>query len=345
MPKLPPVKKYVVGNVRIYRIPCWVFEYLSARVYLILGAGPATLVDTGSGQGESTEQILAGIETVREEFGEDVAVGDIRRILITHGHVDHVGGLWQMLEHTDAQLGIHPLDCRAITMPEERAVLGKRRMLDFLRRAGVESKRCEEIVGPDRYRRVKRPGIPVTYSLEDGLELDGIRVIHTPGHAPGHVCLAIGDVLLTGDHILAKTVSQQWPESMIPHTGLGHYLDSLDKIASTGRFALGLPAHEPVIEEIKHRVDVIRASHERRLGRIVNIVAESSSPLSIDQITDRMYSTRTGFHAVLALTDVGARVEYLHQHGRLEVVNLDEVERAAIPVCRYVAPPCAGPIE
>ena len=73
MPKLPPVKRFEASNgVRVYRIPCQVFDYLSARVYLLLGAGPPTLVDTGSGQGESTAQILAGLKTVRTEFGESV---------------------------------------------------------------------------------------------------------------------------------------------------------------------------------------------------------------------------------------------------------------------------------
>ena len=62
MPNLPNVKRFVTpGGVRIYRIPCRVFEYLTARVYLLVGAGPPTLVDTGSGQGQCTDQILAGL--------------------------------------------------------------------------------------------------------------------------------------------------------------------------------------------------------------------------------------------------------------------------------------------
>ncbi len=70
MPVLPPVKKFVSQTgVRIYRIPCQVLPALSARVYLLLGAGPPTLVDTGSGLEMSTRHILAGVGTVRQEFG------------------------------------------------------------------------------------------------------------------------------------------------------------------------------------------------------------------------------------------------------------------------------------
>ena len=73
MPHLPPVSRFESNTgVRIYRIPCRVFETLSARVYLLLGAGPVTLVDTGSGLELCNRDILAGLETVRREFGESV---------------------------------------------------------------------------------------------------------------------------------------------------------------------------------------------------------------------------------------------------------------------------------
>ena len=122
MPVLPPVKKFVSQTgVRIYRIPCQVLPALSARVYLLLGAGPPTLVDTGSGLEMSTRHILAGVETVRREFNEPIHLGDIGRIMISHGHTDHVGGLPDLLPLTAAQVAIHPLDREVITSNREFA--------------------------------------------------------------------------------------------------------------------------------------------------------------------------------------------------------------------------------
>ena len=58
-------------------------------------------------------------------------------------------------------------------------------------------------------------------------------------------------------------------------------------------------------------------------------------PISLYEIILETYPEVTGFRAVLAMTDVGSRVEYLHQRGELAVVNLDELEREPDAVYRY----------
>ena len=171
--------------------------------------------------------------------------------------------------------------------------------------------------------------------MADGEDLDGLRIIHTPGHSPGHVCIGVGNILLSADHILARTVPQQWPESVAAYTGLGHYLDSLEKIERMPGFELTLAAHEQAIHDLYGRIETIRGAHVRRLDRLLDMLAAASGPLSIDEITGQLYPEVTGFRAVLAITDVGSRVEYLHQRGRLAVANLDEVEREQNAVCRY----------
>ena len=335
MSTLPPVRQFTTrSGLRIYRIPCQVFADLSARVYLLLGAGPPTLIDAGSGQGESTAHILAGLETVRSEFGEKVRPADIGRILITHGHLDHVGGLADLLSHTKAEVAVHPLDARPITAGDEHAVLANRRLDTFFQQAGLDAAQRAKLIAASRFAR-RRRSVPVGMLLSDGQELDGLRIIHTPGHSPGHVCIAAGEVLLCADHILARTIPQQWPESLAAYTGLGHYLDSLEKIERMGGFTLALGAHEPVMHDLYGRIATIRATQLRRLDRVLDIVGTSEHPPSIAEITRRMYADAHGFRGVLAMTDVGARVEYLHQRGRLAVANLDEVEREERPVCRY----------
>jgi glyoxylase-like metal-dependent hydrolase (beta-lactamase superfamily II) len=336
MSALPPVKKFVSNTgVRIYRIPCQVFEALSARVYLLLGAGPPTLVDVGSGLGSSTRHIVAGLEAVQREFGEPVRIGDLGRIIVSHGHSDHVGGLTDLLQHAAAQVAVHPLDSLAIASHREHVAVGNSRLGAFLQQAGVDPDRRAEMLKISHFRGRQIEGVTIGLSLTDGQQLDGLRIIHTPGHSPGHICIGVGNILLSADHVLAQTVPQQWPESTAAFTGLGHYLESLDKVARLPGFELTLAAHEQTIHDVYARIETIRGAHMRRLDRLLDTLGKAAEPLSVDGITRLLYPEATAFRAVLAITDVGSRIEYLHQRGRLTVANLDEVEGEDRAVFRY----------
>lgn len=336
MPRLPATKRFVSANgARIYRIPCEVLPDLSGRVYLVVGAGPPTLVDTGSGEEPAIRQVLAGLETVRREFNEPVRLGDVKRILITHAHIDHFGGLWELLRHTQAEVGVHALDRRRITAFAEREVLAHRALARFTKQAGVEPERRPEVLQAFAHASGDPRSVPVDFLLGDGEELDGLRFVHTPGHSPGHVCIAVGDVLLAGDHILARTVPWLWPESVAAYTGLGHYLDSLEEVRRLAGIEIALGGHEPPVRDIPKRIREIHQTHHRRLDRVLDILEKAGRPLSVQEISDEMYSSQKGFHAMLALTDVGARVEHLDQRGCLEIANLDEVDSRPEPVYRY----------
>lgn len=332
---LPPVARFETSTgVRIYRISCQAFPGLVAHCYLLVGAGPVTLVDTGSGYGDSTRHIFEGFEAIRRDFGESLGLRDVARVIITHGHMDHFGGLAQVTGPITAEVGIHELDKWVLVSYEERVLVATKAMGFYLEQAGVAPERRSRLLelygeGKQHVRSVK-----VDFTLFDGQELDGIRVIHTPGHCPGQVCLLIGDVLLSADHVLPRTTPHQNPESITAWTGLGHYLEALARIGRVDGVRLALGGHEQPIENFSDRLEEIRTDHDRKLDRIAGLLVEPGG-LTIQELSDRMYRGLTGWNVLLALTEVGAHVEYLYERGVLRVVNVDELRDQVNPALRY----------
>ena len=245
MSELPAIERFVSStDKRIYRIPCEAFPNFIAYAYLVFDAGPLTLIDTGSGYGNCNQHVLAGLAAVRSEFGEPFRVEDIRRILLTHGHIDHFGGLAHLLEITGAEVGIHVLDRWVLTAYEERVIVATRALKTFLQRAGVEAELETMLMEMYGFSKKHVRSVKVDLTLADGQELDGLRFIHTPGHCPGQVCIAIGDVLISADHILSHITPHQAPESITAYTGLGHYLEALEKVRRLPGFDIALGGHE-----------------------------------------------------------------------------------------------------
>lgn len=333
---LPAIERFVSSTgVTIYRIPCEAFPNFIAYAYLLLGAGPPTLVDCGSGYGNSTADLLAGLESVRLEFGEPIQVADIGRLLITHGHIDHFGGIGHFLEATGAPVGVHVLDRRVLTNYEERVIVSTKALRVYLERSGVPEDEQAMLMELYGYSKKHVHSIPVAFLLDEETDLDGIHFLHTPGHCPGQVCLVIGDILLSADHILERISPHQAPESITAYTGLGHYLDSLAKVAKVPGFDLAMGGHEGPIRDVYLRIRQLEDSHKKKLGRLMDIIADATAPPTVHEMTRAMYPRADNFHRLLAIEEVGAHAEYLYQRGELSVANLDETEAADHPVPRY----------
>ncbi len=338
------VDRFVTSAGRtIYSVPARAFPGLVANIFVISDGQRQVLIDCGSGMDHSNDDLLAGLARLEEVYGRPVDLARLDAIVITHGHIDHFGGLNFLRRFSQAPIGVHPLDRRVLSHYEERLIVASRSLERFLRGAGVTDRHLANLMAMYLFAKGVYRSTPVQFALQEGqplpadLGLDGIQVLHVPGHCPGQVCLLVDDILLTADHVLSRTTPHQAPESITNNMGLGHYLASLARIEGLPGVRLALGGHEDPMPDLAGRIGEIRQLHDQRLNQVLEICAE---PKNIAQISRELFGPVSSYHVLLALEETGAHLEYLYQRGEVLATNLEEIERQPEPVITYQR--CSG---
>lgn len=204
-------RELVPGVVRIVANNPSPFTYKGSNTY-ILGTGDGlAVIDPGPEDAAHTAAILTFAGKRR-----------ITHVVITHTHRDHTDGMPALLAATGA------------------------RTAGYGRRAPNRGTKSTSPSGSEFVDQDFVPDIP----LLDGDTLQGadwsITALFTPGHAPDHLCFALGDtgVLFSGDHVMGWNTSVVAP----PEGHMGDYIRSLEKLTPRSD-TLYLPGHGGKVED------------------------------------------------------------------------------------------------
>jgi glyoxylase-like metal-dependent hydrolase (beta-lactamase superfamily II) len=309
------------SGAKIQRIPVEAFPNFWASVYLVQKDACCVLIDTGSGTDASHENLLAGFQQV------GMGPSDLTHILLTHAHIDHFGGLTKLRPLTDARIGVHELDVQTVAHHEARLALIGRRLASFLGETGLAAETCEQILSIYRFSKAIYQSVPVDFTFEAvDMQLGPFEFIHLPGHCPGHVAIRLEDVVFCGDMVVEGVTPHLSPESINPYGGLDHYLESLTRLQHWAKEArLIFNGHNDVITNLPAQIKSTKQNMIRRLGRAVEALRE---PLTIEEVCKAVYGETGGYNQLLVIEKTGAYLEYLYEHGMIEITNPDEMEQA-----------------
>lgn len=202
---------------------------------LLLGGRDLVLVDPGTSDPAAVVRLREIVDSEAERAG-----GRLKGIWLSHHHADHVDGAEAMRRHYAVPVWAHAATASRLAGSGIRV---ERRF------AGGES---VELRGTPDLR---------------------VRVVHTPGHAKGHLCLfeERSSTLLCGDMLSG------WGTVVInpPDGNMAEYLDSLERLAALGA-QVALPSHGSMI---RNPSEALREARRHRLWREERVLAAWKSGL------------------------------------------------------------------
>lgn len=296
------------------------FDVAATNCYMFTG-DELTVLDPGPETTEAYERLQEGLQS------RGFSIDSIDRILITHPHVDHFGGANRLKQEAGARVLGHESVVDRLADP----VAFLQRDIDLsaalMEAHGTPPAVIESM--PDLAARFEQYQQPVTVDrpLEEGDHVDvggTLKVLHTPGHAPGSICLVSSeqDVVFTGDHVLQDITPNpslahvpDSPDERVPSLPL--YLESLDKLASVG-VQQGYAGHGEQISDVPRRIEAIQTHHDERKNKIAAFV-DSEERTTAYRILKHLFPDLASSQTVFGFAEVIGHIDLLESEHRVSM--------------------------
>ncbi|MFH8735170.1 MBL fold metallo-hydrolase [Streptomyces sp. NPDC017964] len=261
---LPPVEKVSDGVWSIpLPLPDNPLRYV--LVYALECRDGVALVDAGWDDEPSWAALNSGLRTA------GYGIKDVRAVLVTHQHPDHLGLAARVRETSGAWVALHRLDARPHDGPRTAEEHGRLLHAHLVEHGAPQDEAGRILAALDMTWLEHEPRPDVL--LEDGeaIRLPGreLTTIWTPGHSPGHSCFydPAREALFSGDHVLPRITPQVAVHSTTTDDPLSQFLVSLERLERLPVDEV-LPAHEYRFRGLDRRVRVMARHHAERLAEL-----------------------------------------------------------------------------
>lgn len=287
--------------------------------------GGLVLFDAGLGSEPAQAALAAGFDRLGFRFEE------VRRIVVSHGHVDHYGAARWIQERHGGELPVfaHPRDL--MKMDEAGPRFRDQHHLYgahfFKLGVPIEVMAAMAASGDGSSRLARR--IPGVRPIEAGAVVEGralrFEVIEMPGHTPGLICLWAPDrgVLLPADHLLEKVspnpIVELDAEGRTVHRPLAVYLASLERTRAM-EISLIMPGHGPGFSGHRALIDSLLGFYRKRQERLLGLLADR--PRTGWELCQAIFPRAGPPEAFLTMSETVANLEVLEDHGA--VVRFEE---------------------
>lgn len=276
--------------------------------------GRVALIDPGWDTGDNRARLTHFLSSVGRR------IHDVHLVVASHLHIDHLGLASWLHEEAGVQLALHLREADALLAPRDTVPDVQR--FDAW---GVPTAERSDITSAVRSTFPALDG-GAGVIVDDGTELDAagtpLRVLHTPGHTQGSICLIDdrNELLHTGDHVLPIVRPGLALGGDVHPDPIGDYLRSLDRLAPYDKYEV-LPGHEFRFTGLRERRAELAAHHLQRSTEIASLLDQLSSPTVWD-IAERVtwtggWSSVTGFLRRSALAQTEMHVRYLGRESEL----------------------------
>jgi glyoxylase-like metal-dependent hydrolase (beta-lactamase superfamily II) len=287
------------------------FELEEVNVHLVRLDDGWMLIDSGFGNTRSFELLEAALQELKIDWPQ------IRVLLLTHLHPDHVGLAERIAALAHPKIAMHEAEAGHLNAMIEA---GKPTWFEPLHVIGGtprdEIAKINDEFAPMR-KKLRRidPDLPLLGGETLPSAIGTLEVIWTPGHSPGHVCLYAKDerLLFSGDTILKDiTPNIAW---LPDHDTLGEYLASLQTLAKYDALRV-LPSHGMPFEGHREWVAATTAHHEERCRQIL---AGADRYRTAHELIGSVWTREfSAFHYHFAIGEVLAHLVHLESTGRVE---------------------------